>query len=359
MLSSVRITPATARGAPSSPIDPLVTRSAAGSIGGAFLNPLAAGVATIFMLHRFTDGDEWPGHPIAALREQLAYLRRRRFRLISVAELFAELREPARPWAPTVVFTVDDGYADFAHHAAPVFAEFDCPVTVFLATGFMDRDVWLWWDRIRYAFEHADRTECVVEVGGDSVRYEWSSRAEARDCAGRLATRLERTPDTVLRRVVDELSATLGVDVPPLPTSEYGAMTWEQVRILEHRGVSFGPHTVTHPILSQVTPAALETEVADSWRRLREETMNPVPVFCYPNGQPYAVGDRERGVIAANGLGGAVTAVPRYARRTDGDETLWRYDVPRFSCPDDMRQFRHIVSGLERLKAPMRKVLRR
>lgn len=40
-----------------------------------------------------------------------------------------------------------------------MFAEFDCPFTTFLTTGFLDRTLWFWWDRIEYVFCHAVRRE--------------------------------------------------------------------------------------------------------------------------------------------------------------------------------------------------------
>ena len=140
-------------------------------IGDFLMNPFARGVATIFMLHRFTATGSGPGHSVTLLTEQLAHLRRQRYRLIGLPELLAELAEAGRPLPPTVAFTVDDGYADFATLAAPVFAEFDCPVTVFLATGFLDGELWLWWDRVRCSFKRALRRTCSLTLDGETLHY--------------------------------------------------------------------------------------------------------------------------------------------------------------------------------------------
>jgi peptidoglycan/xylan/chitin deacetylase (PgdA/CDA1 family) len=87
-------------------------------------------------MHRFADaGLGVRGASIAGLRDNLAFLRRHRIRVASLAELLSPEMADQRPRGPSVVFTVDDGYTDFARVAAPVFAEFDCPVTVFLVHG--------------------------------------------------------------------------------------------------------------------------------------------------------------------------------------------------------------------------------
>jgi peptidoglycan/xylan/chitin deacetylase (PgdA/CDA1 family) len=323
------------------------------------MQPFASGVASVLMLHRFTETAAERGHQVSLLREQLATLRRKRYRLIPLSQLLVELDEPGRRLPPTVIFTVDDGYADFAALAAPVFAEFDCPVTVFLVTGFVDGADWLWWDRVRCAFERGKRKTCVVAAGGETLSYRWETTTDARTCASDLAVRLERVDDAERRAVVDALPAALEADVPERPTHEYAPLRWDDVRALGRGGnVTFGPHTVSHPILAQSTSDALDFEIAESWRRVREETDACTPIFCYPNGQDYAVGEREHAAVAGSGLTGAVTTVPTYARAASRDSESWRYRVPRFACPEEHLAFWSIVSGIERIKAPIRRLIR-
>jgi hypothetical protein len=112
---------------------------------------LTHGVAPIFMLHRFRDVEAGNGgHDPQVLRANLSWLRAKNFSLLSLTELLDRLAEGA-PIKRAISFTVDDGYADFAHVAAPVFAEFDCPVTVFVTSGFLDGQHWCWWDRVAVA----------------------------------------------------------------------------------------------------------------------------------------------------------------------------------------------------------------
>src|SRR5690606_36071532 len=84
------------------------------------------------------------------LRSALTVLRSQKVRLLSLRELLVAVHagEPIEGF----VFTVDDGYDDFETRGAPVFQEFDCPVTVFVATGFLDRAYWHWWDKADWVF---------------------------------------------------------------------------------------------------------------------------------------------------------------------------------------------------------------
>src|SRR2546425_10993261 len=130
------------------------------------------GRATIFVLHRLQDADRGtPGHDPQALRSFLSLLRRERYALVGLEELFRWLAEADRRVSRAVAFTLDDGYADQAGIASQVFAEFDCPATVFVTTGFLDGPLWLWWDRIEYVLRRTARRALDLELGGRGLRY--------------------------------------------------------------------------------------------------------------------------------------------------------------------------------------------
>jgi Polysaccharide deacetylase len=97
----------------------------------------------ILMYHRFPDrsGLEW----------QCRHLREH-YHVISLSEAVCALtsRQPLPPHA--VAITIDDGHRDFHQIAWPVFTAYGIPVTVYLVTGFLDGELWLWTDQVRYAF---------------------------------------------------------------------------------------------------------------------------------------------------------------------------------------------------------------
>src|SRR3989442_879981 len=84
------------------------------------LRPLGRGLLAIFTLHRFTDPEYGVvGHDAAALRDHLAYLRRHRYRLLSLTDVLKLIEEgDSDSRTPAVAFTVGDGYAGFARIAA-------------------------------------------------------------------------------------------------------------------------------------------------------------------------------------------------------------------------------------------------
>lgn len=325
-----------------------------------FFHPFQRGAATIFMLHRFADAAYGnSGHQIDILRANLAFLRRHHYRIIGLSELLDELDEKQLPTAPAVVFTVDDGYGDFARVAAPVFAEFDCPVTVFVTTAFIEGGFWMWYDKISWAFAESTRTAVAIDVRGTAHRYSLDTPEARLRAAEDLTEKLKRVPEPVAQSVVEELFRLLDVQLPREIPDRFLSMTWSDVSRCAERGVTFGPHTVTHPILSQVDDQRALVELEGSWQRLKSATTSAIPVFCYPNGDFASFTDRERRTLASMGMRAAVLAEEHFttSRHAHSHTAQAAIELPRFPYPDDTSQFRQVVGGLERLKRTMRGAL--
>jgi peptidoglycan/xylan/chitin deacetylase (PgdA/CDA1 family) len=307
--------------------------------------------AVIFMLHRFHDSDlGTEGHDPARLRNVLMHLRKKHYHLLSLEELF-------RRWLAeenlerVVVFTIDDGYLEHATVAAPVFAEFDCPVTTFAATGFLDGRLWFWWDQIAYVFAHTERRSVSLALAGVALNYHWQDEHSRRRAHEDFAERCTDVSDVERLEAIRRLMAQAEVEPPSQPPLRYAPMSWDQARTCEKKGMFFGPHTVTHPVLSRTSDDESTAEIAGSWQRLCSELRHPAPIFCYPNGRLGDFGQREVATIKKLGLIGAVTGVSAYAEAEHFRNSLPSpYHVPRFGYPDNLAQVIQIVSGFERVK---------
>lgn len=323
--------------------------------------PFQHGAVTIFMLHRFADSEYGNrGHSIDGLRANLSFLRRHHFRLLGLPELLNELDECRLGSAPAVVFTVDDGYGDFARVAAPVFAEFDCPVTVFTTTGFIDGGFWMWWDKIIWALSESKRKSVELQVGPDCYGYSLDSRAARWRASTDLIERVKKYPDAVMHAAIDDLLRLADVALPRELPRMFLPMTWDEISHCANQGVTFGPHTVTHPLLSRVDDARSLAELHGSWARLRAATSAAIPVFCYPNGDYASFTDRERHTIESMGMRASVTAEQHFttsAYARVGPAAVTTVELPRYCYPDESFQFRQIVSGIERVKRNLRGLL--
>lgn len=315
---------------------------------------LSRGRTTIFMLHRFAEpGSGRRGHDPGSLRRDLAYLRKAGYEILTIEEAVRRHSEGGGPSRNAVCFTVDDGYEDFATLAAPVFSAYDCPVTVFLTTGFLDGDTWLWWDRLEHAFATTSHESLELESwhGDGSTVFEWRRGAPRQRALECIVEHCKTVSESHKWELIDEVADRLEVDLPERPPPEYRPLTWGQVRALGRTGlIRFGPHTVTHPILSQAPDDQARREILDSRVRVESETAATAPVFCYPNGDSLSFGAREVDILAEHGFLGAVTSVPGYVADRHLMGPLAAYTLPRFPYPGDGSRFIEAVSGMRRFR---------
>ena len=91
-------------------------------------------------------------------------------------------------------------------------------------------------------------------------------------------------------------------------------LTFAQIREMQHYGVEFGSHTLTHPWLPALSNDDLHREVCHSRRRLEDLLGVEVTSFAYPYG---GVDRRVRAAVARAGYKLAFTALPGINRWND------------------------------------------
>ncbi len=216
---------------------------------------------------------------------------REHFCLLSIGELFQRwksggLDERSR----YCVITFDDGWLDNYVYAYPVLRRLGIPATIFLPTRFVGTDEWFWPDKLAYLLRCSRPNGTPPGAEGT----EWITHVED------VIARWKRMTGAAIETALSEMSRTLGVSVP----RERAVVGWEEVAEMARNGISFGSHSATHAILTNVTREELRREVDESLRVLQDRSGNCIPVFCYPNG---AYTDEVAEQVRAAGYVGAVT----------------------------------------------------
>lgn len=297
---------------------------------------LVRGRQLIVMMHRFAmPGAEHRGHDPQAFRELLSYLRRCQVELISVDELVSraltDTADVAARRAPAVAFTVDDGYRDVADLAQPIFAEFDCPFTVYVVPEVVDGQRVFWWDQLTWMRRHGRRTSWTVALPNGALEFHWHDEPSAFAAQKALEEHLKLLTPEQLQTVLEDLSRQSDTPLLHSPSDEDRVLGWDALRALERGGASVGAHSMTHPILSRCDNARAEWEVATSVSRVHKEMASASKVFCYPNGRLMDFTDREAGTLQAAGMLGGLSSVPGLIPVPGDSDTQWRWRVPRMS----------------------------
>jgi peptidoglycan/xylan/chitin deacetylase (PgdA/CDA1 family) len=228
--------------------------------------------------------------------------------------------------ARAVCITFDDGYADNVDVAAPLLARYGLPATFFIATGFLDGGC-MWNDTLIETIRAMRRPALDLRPLGLG-RHPLGGMAERAAAVQALIPRLKYLePAERLERVAAVADAA-GVR-PPGDLM----MRSDQVRALHAAGMEIGAHTVTHPILSAITPAQAEHEIVASRDTLAALTGSPVRAFAYPNGKP-GVDYREEHVDAVRRAGFSVAVSTVWGAAAADHDVL---QLPRVGFEDTSR----------------------
>jgi peptidoglycan/xylan/chitin deacetylase (PgdA/CDA1 family) len=284
----------------------------------------------ILTYHRVNDdGDPFfPSLPTAVFTEHMSYVAATH-QVRPVEEL--ALRAQAGTLPPSALaITFDDGYRDTLTHAAPVLVRLGLPATVFLTTGLIGTAAWPWFDRLAHGLKMA-RVERVRGPWGETVLDTASHRLAALD---RILAYFKEIPDDRMRRELPELLESLGgKDAEPAKSV---MLSWEDVAALTGLGFAVGAHTVSHPILSRVTPDQARREIETSARTIAAACGRAPKAFAYPNGGPADYTPEVVDMVRAAGFTCAVTtrfglntrSTPAWELRRGGP---WEHDLPTFA----------------------------
>jgi len=243
--------------------------------------PFRPQAITALMYHRINGlNAKFPGISVGRFREQMQWVRNnctpiRCEEIIDAARFAGRIRPP-------VVITFDDGYRDYHDVAYPILREYKIPAAVFLATSFMDYGGLIWTEALHYALTITDKKSITLTFMGDRT---FSLANALRRSLFFVETKLvlKSISDINRQKSLAEVFEALGVRDPShdLPRE---MLSWAEVRATMD-GTSFGGHTHTHPILSQLSATALAQEIQICRDRLLAETSITPSLFAYPNGR--------------------------------------------------------------------------
>lgn len=258
----------------------------------------------ILMYHRVTDDPEGDGLPISQFNKHIEIIKKNFFPM-TLRDLLAAHEKESVP-KNAVVITFDDGYADFADLAFPILEKEKVPATLFVTTGFVNRDLWLWPDQIKYAVEHAG----VDRIDVPEISQKLNVEKEPHRCWNVIADFCITVPNEKKLKFIDELFYRLKVTKPNDVPEEFRPLSWAQIRSMVGKGLDVGSHSISHPILTQLSDDELVRELRASGEMLRSEIDGAVDMFCYPNGSKDDFDRRVQDCVTRSGYRYAVSAFP-------------------------------------------------
>ncbi len=257
----------------------------------------------ILNYHRARGGD---------LQRHLRYLRSH-YRVLNVDEALQEFfAPPAQSTRPKdqrtlLALTFDDGYHDNYTHAFPLASSLRVPITIFLVPGYIESEAYFWWGEGQRLVQRATVEETVM----DGRKYRLQVQDEAAQLAQLIDNQVRHASSVAEREAfLQQMRMQLAVPSIVLPTEEADRpLTWAEIEEMERSGwVSFGAHTMHHPVLAYLKQhEELQYEVTACRLVLEERLGHPIRTFAYPIGRHEHIGEDAVQAVKQAGYLWAVT----------------------------------------------------
>lgn len=298
-----------------------------------FLAPFTRGMGVIFTLHHVRPWQPLEFAPNRLLEITPEFLdlalhetRKAGFEIISLSQAVLRLKNGERSAKPFAVFTSDDGYKDNRDYAQPIFQKHQAPWTLFVTTGFADASSPLWW----LDFQDAVRMQDTLSWSDDAGNhYTLPARTaqEKQSSANAMYWNLRAGSEQHLRETIGTMVERF--NIPSLERTRDLCLSWQELQELaKDQFVSFGAHTLTHPMLAKQEHATAVNEIEKSREIIQRELQRPITHFAYPVGDPTSAGLREFQIARELGFDAAVTT---RAGHIFGEHVQHLHALPRVS----------------------------
>ena len=294
--------------------------------------------AAIIVNHRVGSKDVWSLDSVSVqnFESQVKYLNKY-YNILSLSELTKHIQEKKPIPKRAVVLTFDDCYKDIYMYAYPILKKYSVPATIFLTPGHIGSGDLFWWDKIGYVLWN---TKLKRLNYGDLRNVLLNSPEDKLAAISLIIGKVKRIPEEEKNALIEKLIQMLGVFIPPGIVREV-IPTWDKVKEMSENGIDFGAHTITHPILTKISPEQMRYEITRSKKEIEEKLGKPVSSFSYPNGTPADYNSETINILKSNGFNCAVTGIPRMVSLKSD-----LYELGRIESGWDFRSFKPYVSGL-------------
>uniref|UniRef100_C6DZW4 Polysaccharide deacetylase n=1 Tax=Geobacter sp. (strain M21) TaxID=443144 RepID=C6DZW4_GEOSM len=226
----------------------------------------------------------WTQLPVRVFRGQLEFLREH-YRVVSLSDVVAAVEGKRALPERAALITFDDGIRNNFSVAFPHLVELGLPASIFLTVDLVGSRDMLWFDELYLLMQEGMRLGIQLDLMGEAANGCYRNRdlwQAYQLCVESVKHAGAATRDSFIERLRSQVPLDKG---PWL--EDFGLLDWEEVDEMRRSGlISFGVHTATHRILSELQEHELVAEVAQAREKMISRTGEDVTSFCYPNGRP-------------------------------------------------------------------------
>jgi peptidoglycan/xylan/chitin deacetylase (PgdA/CDA1 family) len=223
----------------------------------------------------------YPEISVRSFERQIAHITKN-YKVIPLKEIVKRIKNK-ESIRRCIAVTFDDGFKDNYENAYKILKRYDTPATIFLATKFIDSGSPPWFIKERYIFMKTKKTQFKLAVDDRKFNLSMKTKREKFIASEEMMTYLKNCSENKRQGLLKLLCEVLEVD--KFHELNGLMLNWDQVIEMSQNGVTFGAHTVSHPVLSKISLYSAEREILESKETIISKTEKPVTKFAYPFGK--------------------------------------------------------------------------
>jgi peptidoglycan/xylan/chitin deacetylase (PgdA/CDA1 family) len=290
----------------------------------------------ILMYHRVCPG---VGDPFLQsltpedFERQISYVSRN-FEILGLDALVERLCSSDRRPRKAVAITFDDGYKDNYIFAYPILSKRGIPATVFLTTGYIGTGRLFWWDIVGYVAQQTSVRQFTLDGVGT---YSFRTRFERTSARFQIIEKLLALPEHEKSVLLQKLLDVSEIHIPPDLGKDI-ILSWSEIKEMAEGSITFGAHTVNHPVLTRIPMEMAEKEIVQSKADIERNLGKKVTAFSYPNG---FFSEEVIDITKKTGFACAVAVSP--CRLLSPKDSVFRLN--RMICNANFYRFKAMLSG--------------
>lgn len=305
---------------------------------------------TIFMLHRAQPRENhYRGCDLGMLEQCLRYATEHDFHFATVDEVVQMALQGITPSAPTLCFTIDDGFRDQVTELVPVLLHYNAKPTIFVLTDFVDGRDWPWDAKLSYLAQNSPRKQASFSFNGKTFELDLSSLEKRTEGRRALVRFTKYLPGDKIDPFLALVSEQLEVPLSHQAGVGYEAASWDELRAMHAKGLNVAAHGCSHKVFSGLSSEQVREELRISRERVQTEIPAASQVFAYPSGTHLDFNRAHNAPVADAGFMAAVSAIPGNCRLSDIKADL--FNIRRHSFPETTSQFIRYSSWFEFLRS--------
>ena len=259
----------------------------------------------VLMYHKVGESSGFlPALDTKVFRRQISFLKRF-YDIVSLEGIFNPSSNGSKK--TKAIITFDDGYRSIYKYAYPVLRKYNIPATVFLTANSIEKNTPIWPDLVSHCIQVTKKDSVDLESTNGKVNFSLDSIENKIKAVNEIKDLLKRLPNDervlLLQKLKYELEVEDGVG------DELSMLSWDEIREMSKNRISFGGHTLNHPILSNLSLQEAKDELTESKSIIEERLKTPVYSFAYPNGQKNDFNEDIKNILAESGYKVACTTI--------------------------------------------------